>query len=75
MKPEETQHILKHLADLAKSHHLTIVTGTSESIKTLEKEMDGITVFITDGKSKTDMDLGLIFPAKNRVGKKFGNFD
>ncbi len=70
MKLDEVQHITGHLVELAKRHGLTIITGTAEQMKSFEEEMDGMCVYITDGKRKTEVNLDLVFPSKNRRGKE-----
>lgn len=50
MNREKIEHIATHLQTMVKGHGLTLMIGSAEQMKEMEKEYSGMCVFITDGE-------------------------
>jgi hypothetical protein len=68
MNCEKIRHIGGHLATMAKGHGLTIMIGSAEQMKALEKDFRGMCVFITDGEESLERQMKTPFSIKQSFG-------
>jgi len=54
MNLQKRRHILGDLQKIAVGHHVTIISGSAESVVEVSKECSGILLFITDGEKLVD---------------------
>lgn len=60
MNRDKIEHIARHLQTMVKGHGLTLMIGSTEQLKEMEKEYSGMCVFITDGEKSFEKQKLLI---------------